>query len=57
MNQRSQWNSVATLAEKVNSGQCTAQELVEKSLELIAAQEAFKTIIVTLKDRAKARAV
>ena len=57
MNQRSQWNSVATLAEKVNSGQCTAQELVEKSLDLIAAQEEFKTIIVTLKDRAKARAV
>ena len=57
MNEDSAWESVATLAEAVNSAKLTATELVEKSLQRIAAHEDFQTLIVTLADRSKQRAV
>src|SRR5665213_1141731 len=52
----SQWLPVAEIAEGVGSGKLKATDLVEKSLKTIADKKEFNAIIVTLDERAKARA-
>ena len=51
-----QWQPIAQLAAAVNSGQQSATELVDKSLELIAANQQYQAIITVLTDTAKAKA-
>jgi aspartyl-tRNA(Asn)/glutamyl-tRNA(Gln) amidotransferase subunit A len=52
----SQWLPIAEIAEKVQSGQLKAIDLVEQALKIIADKSEFDAIIVTLEDRARARA-
>lgn len=52
----SSWEPITELASKVNSGEVKAATLVEKSLANIEANEEFKAIIATTKDRAVERA-
>ncbi len=53
----SSWQSISTIAAKVNAGQAKATELVEQALAAIAKHEEFKAIIVTLDAAARERAV
>ena len=48
----SSWEPITELASKVNSGEVKAATLVEKSLANIEANQEFKAIIATTKDRA-----
>jgi len=50
------WEPVAAIAAKVQSGELKAVDLVEKSLAEIAAGEEFKAIIAVTADRARERA-
>jgi len=50
------WEPIATIAAKVQSGELKAVDLVEKSLAAIAEKEVFKAIIATTADRARERA-
>jgi aspartyl-tRNA(Asn)/glutamyl-tRNA(Gln) amidotransferase subunit A len=50
------WDSIAELAEKVQAGELSATELVEKSLGIIEQHGEYKAIIATVKDRALDRA-
>lgn len=52
----SQWKPVAEIAEDVRSGAVSARELVDRSLQTIAAKSEFKAIIATLDEAARARA-
>lgn len=52
----SQWLPIAEIADKVQSGQLKAVDLVEQSLKTIADKAEFDAIIVTLDERARARA-
>lgn len=53
----SQWLPVAELADEVRSGKVTALELVERALKTIEEKKEYDAIIVTLDERAKARAI
>lgn len=50
------WDSIATIASQVQSGELRAIDLVEKSLGLIKDNESFNSIIVTTDARARERA-
>jgi aspartyl-tRNA(Asn)/glutamyl-tRNA(Gln) amidotransferase subunit A len=50
------WESIAAIADNVQSGAVTASELVERSLEAIKAADEYKAIIAVLADEARARA-
>ncbi len=50
------WDSIATIAAKVNAGEVKAVDLVEQSLRTIAEKSSFNAIIATTEDRAKERA-
>jgi len=50
------WDSIASIAAKVQSGELKAVDLVEKSLSLIAENDSFKAIITTTEARARERA-
>ncbi|HUD03489.1 MAG TPA: Asp-tRNA(Asn)/Glu-tRNA(Gln) amidotransferase subunit GatA [Patescibacteria group bacterium] len=50
------WEPIAGLAEKVQAGQLTAQELVEKSLKLIDEKSVFHAILSVTAERARKRA-
>lgn len=50
------WNPIAELAEDVRSGNVTATELVERSLQAIEHHKEFNAIIATLDERARSRA-
>jgi aspartyl-tRNA(Asn)/glutamyl-tRNA(Gln) amidotransferase subunit A len=52
----SQWPAIADIAQKVQAGELTASELVEKSLKTIAEKSEFDAIIATTENRAKERA-
>lgn len=52
----STWDSIAVIADSVNSGKTTATSLVEKSLNLIEEKAEYKSIIATVKDRSLERA-
>ena len=52
----SQWLPIAEIAEKVQSGQLKAVDLVERSLRIIAEKSEYAAIISTLEDRARERA-
>jgi aspartyl-tRNA(Asn)/glutamyl-tRNA(Gln) amidotransferase subunit A len=52
----SQWLPIVELAEKVQRGELTATELVERSLKTIAEKSEYQAIIVTTEKRAMARA-
>lgn len=52
----SQWLSIAEIAEKVQSGQLKAVDLVEQSLRVIAEKSEYDAIISVLEDRARERA-
>lgn len=52
----SQWLPIAEMAEKVQSGQLKAVDLVEQALKTIADKSEFDAIIIMLEDRARARA-
>ena len=54
--QSTQWLSIAELAAKVNSGELTATQLVEQSLQTIAAKSEYDAIIATTEERARRRA-
>ncbi len=56
MSQISAWEPIATISDKVNSGEYTAVSLVEKALQSIAEKNEFQSIIVTTSKRAKERA-
>lgn len=56
MKSDSQWLPVAELAEKVQSGQLKARDLVEQSLKIIKEKSEYQAIIATLEDRALERA-
>ncbi|MDL2342049.1 MAG: Asp-tRNA(Asn)/Glu-tRNA(Gln) amidotransferase subunit GatA [Patescibacteria group bacterium] len=51
-----QWPAITILAADVQAGRTTARSLVERSLKAIAEQADFKAIIVSLDERALARA-
>lgn len=50
------WDSIATIAAKVQSGELKASELVEQSLAAISEQASFQSIVATIDDRARERA-
>jgi len=50
------WPSIAELSEQVRSGKVTASENVEKALRQIEEKKEYNAIIVTLAERARARA-
>jgi aspartyl-tRNA(Asn)/glutamyl-tRNA(Gln) amidotransferase subunit A len=50
------WESIAAIADNVQSGAVTASELVERSLEAIKAADEYKAIIAVLAEEARARA-
>jgi aspartyl-tRNA(Asn)/glutamyl-tRNA(Gln) amidotransferase subunit A len=50
------WPAVAEIAEKVNQGEITAAEMVERSLSAVQHNREFQAIISTTEDRAKRRA-
>ncbi len=50
------WDSIATIAAKVQSGEFKAAELVEQSLKVIEENESFQAIIATTAERARQRA-
>lgn len=52
----SQWQPIAAIADAVQRGEVSAQSLVEASLKTIADQASYRAIILTLEDRALARA-
>ncbi len=52
----SQWDALATIAEKVQSGEVKAVDLVERSLARIAEKQEFNSIIATTAERASERA-
>lgn len=52
----SQWLPITELAEKVQSGQLKARDLVEKSLKTISEKSEYDAIIATLEQRALERA-
>lgn len=52
----SQWLPIAEIAEKVQSGQLKAIDLVEQALKTIAEKSEFNAIIATLDERARIRA-
>jgi len=52
----SQWLPLAEIAEKVQSGQLKAVDLVEQALKTIADKSEYDAIISTLEERARARA-
>lgn len=56
MSLNSVWPSIKQIAEDVKSGKVTAKENVEKSLDLIAKHDEFKSIIAVIKERALERA-
>ena len=51
------WDSITTIATKVQAGEFKAADLVEKSLLLITESSSFNAIIVTTEARARERAV
>lgn len=53
---KSQWPSIAEIAEKVSRGQLRAVDLVEQSLATIEKRDDFQAIIATTKKRALQRA-
>ena len=56
MSRLSTWEPIEIISDKVNSGEYTALSLVERALQSIAEKNEFKTIIVTISERAKTRA-
>jgi aspartyl-tRNA(Asn)/glutamyl-tRNA(Gln) amidotransferase subunit A len=52
----SQWEPIAVLAAKVQSGELKAADLVEKALKTIEAKKDFNAVIVTTEKRARERA-
>jgi aspartyl-tRNA(Asn)/glutamyl-tRNA(Gln) amidotransferase subunit A len=52
----SQWLPIADTAKQVQSGELTAVELVERSLQTIAEKQAYQAIIATTEARARTRA-
>ena len=56
MSASGQWLPIAEIAEKVQSGQLKAVDLVEKALKIIAEKSEYDAIIATLDERARARA-
>ncbi len=50
------WEPIADIAAKVQTGELKAVDLVEKSLELIAENESFQSIIASTAERARERA-
>lgn len=52
----SQWLPIAEIAEKVQSGQLKAVDLVEQSLKTISEKQEFNAILWTLEKRARERA-
>lgn len=56
MNQPRVWEPIEIIAKKVNTGEYTAVSLVEKSLQLIAEHDEYKTVIATITERATQRA-
>ncbi len=50
------WQPIAEIAEKVQSGELKALELVEKSLGIITEKQDYQAVITTIENRAKARA-
>lgn len=50
------WDSIATIASKVKSGEVKAADLVEQSLRAISDKSSFNAIIATTEDRARERA-
>ncbi len=50
------WPSIAEIAQKVQSKELTAVDLVEKSLELIEKHQEFDAVIATIEKRAQKRA-
>ena len=50
------WPSIAEIAEKVQSGDLTAVDLVEKSLELVEKHQEFDAVIAVIEKRANQRA-
>ncbi|HUD06641.1 MAG TPA: Asp-tRNA(Asn)/Glu-tRNA(Gln) amidotransferase subunit GatA [Candidatus Saccharimonadales bacterium] len=52
----SKWPSLTDLVEQVRTGQTSATELVERSLDTIAKQSGFNAVISTTEKRARARA-
>ena len=51
------WKPIAQIVEDVASGSVSALELVEDSLSRIKGNESFNSIIITLDDSAKKRAI
>jgi aspartyl-tRNA(Asn)/glutamyl-tRNA(Gln) amidotransferase subunit A len=54
---QSQWPSIPTIAESVQTGTVTASEFVERSLVAIAKKDDYQTIIATTASRARERAL
>lgn len=52
----SDWLPIAEIAQKVQAGELSATELVDKSLKTIAKHQDYKAIIATCEKRAQARA-
>ncbi len=52
----SQWPSIASIADDVQSGKQTATELVHKALKTIEKEQDFNAVISVIKDRAVERA-
>lgn len=50
------WDSIATIAAKVQAGELKASQLVEQSLAAIADKASFQSIIATTEERARERA-
>lgn len=53
---KSQWPSIYEIAEKVQSGELSAVDLVERSLKVVEEQKSFKAVIAVIKKRALERA-
>jgi aspartyl-tRNA(Asn)/glutamyl-tRNA(Gln) amidotransferase subunit A len=52
----SQWSSIAEIAAKVQAGELTASELVERALKTIDEKQEFNAVIATTAERARERA-
>ncbi len=50
------WPSIAEIAQRVNDGQLSALDQVDRALEIIKGESEFKAIIATTKERARRRA-
>jgi aspartyl-tRNA(Asn)/glutamyl-tRNA(Gln) amidotransferase subunit A len=52
----SQWPPIATIAKKVQAGELSASELVERALKTIDEKKEFSVVLEAIHDRAKTRA-